>query len=80
MDENHDKVDRCRPDILKMEKVPEDWFYSVKWREETGFTLIPFSFRGIVTFISDNNPAEYNVPLYGESVLWYAILCDEGQV
>ena len=33
-------------------------------KEETGLTLLSWQFRGIVTFIADGWPTEYDVPVH----------------
>lgn len=49
-------------------------------KEETGLTLTDWQFRGIVTFISDNDPAEY-MHLYTASGFSGEIIdCDEGKL
>ncbi|MCR4790648.1 MAG: 8-oxo-dGTP diphosphatase [Treponemataceae bacterium] len=47
-------------------------------REETGYTLNSFDFRGIVTFISDNDPAEYMCLYTSNDFSGNPIECDEG--
>ena len=49
-------------------------------KEETGLTLQKYKFRGIVTFISDNDPAEY-MHLYTATEFTGEIIdCDEGKL
>lgn len=49
-------------------------------KEETGFTLNSFEFRGIVTFISDNDPAEYMCLYTSKDFSGEIIDCDEGKL
>lgn len=49
-------------------------------KEETGFTLNSFEFRGIVTFISDNDPAEYMCLYTSKDFSGEIIECDEGKL
>jgi len=77
-DENHDKWIGVGGHFENGES-PEDCLLR-EVREETGFTLESFSFRGIVTFISDNNPAEYMCLYTANQFCGTQILCDEGQL
>ena len=47
-------------------------------REETGLTLESFKFRGIVTFLSDDDPAEYMCLYTADKFSGNMIKCDEG--
>lgn len=47
-------------------------------KEETGYTLESYKFRGIVTFISDNDPAEYMCLYTADKFSGEQIECDEG--
>lgn len=49
-------------------------------KEETGLTLNSFEFRGIVTFISDNAPAEYMCLYTSKDFSGEIIECDEGKL
>lgn len=49
-------------------------------KEETGLTLNSFEFRGIVTFISDNDPAEYMCLYTSKDFSGEIIDCDEGKL
>ena len=77
-DENHDKWIGVGGHFENGES-PEDCLLR-EVKEETGLTLESFSFRGIVTFISDENPAEYMCLYTADSFSGTQILCDEGQL
>lgn len=47
-------------------------------KEETGLTLTKWQFRGIVTFISDDDPAEYMCLYTATEFTGNLIDCDEG--
>ena len=47
-------------------------------KEETGLTLVNYQFRGIVTFISDNDPAEYMCLYTSDKFTGDLIECNEG--
>ena len=47
-------------------------------KEETGLSLLQWQFRGIVTFISDNLPAEYMCLYTATEFTGDLIACDEG--
>lgn len=49
-------------------------------REETGLTIDSFRFRGIVTFVSDDDPAEYMHLFTTDSFHGDIIDCDEGKL
>lgn len=49
-------------------------------KEETGLTLESFDFRGIVTFISDDSPAEYMCLYTSKCFTGNIIDCDEGKL
>ena len=49
-------------------------------KEETGLTLTTYRFRGIVTFISDDEPAEYMHLFTATDFLGEIIDCDEGKL
>ncbi len=49
-------------------------------KEETGLTLNSFSFRGIVTFVSDDDPAEYMCLYTSKDFSGNLIDCNEGQL
>ena len=49
-------------------------------REETGLTLHSFKFRGIVTFVSDDNPAEYMCLYTSDDFSGNLIECTEGKL
>lgn len=56
-DENHDKWIGIGGHF-EFQESPEDCLIR-EVKEETGLDLIDYDFRGIVTFISDDHPAEY---------------------
>lgn len=49
-------------------------------REETGYTLNSFDFRGIVTFVSDDDPAEYMCLYTSKDFSGTQLECDEGNL
>lgn len=49
-------------------------------REETGLTLNSFRFRGIVTFLSDDDPAEYMCLFSSDDFSGEISECDEGKL
>lgn len=49
-------------------------------KEETGLTLVSFNFRGIVSFISDDDPAEYMCLYTSDNFTGTQIECDEGKL
>ena len=49
-------------------------------KEETGLTIDSFRFRGIVTFVSDDDPAEYMHLFTTDSFYGDIIDCDEGKL
>lgn len=49
-------------------------------REETGLTLDSYRFRGIVTFVSDDLPAEYMHLFTADKFSGKIIDCDEGKL
>lgn len=49
-------------------------------KEETGLVLNSFDFRGIVTFISDDDPAEYMCLYTSNDFSGNLIECDEGNL
>lgn len=49
-------------------------------KEETGFTLNSFTFNGIVTFVSDDDPAEYMCLFTSDDFSGTQIVCDEGKL
>lgn len=49
-------------------------------QEETGFILTSYVFHGIVTFLSDENPAEYMCLYTADGFTGHEIACDEGEL
>lgn len=49
-------------------------------KEETGFTLTSFKYRGIVTFISGNGVTEYMSLFTADKFVGEEMPCDEGQL
>ena len=77
-DENHDKWIGVGGHFEHGES-PEDCLLR-EVKEETGLTLNSFSFRGIVTFVYADHPAEY-MCLYTSSDFSGTLTeCDEGQL
>ena len=77
-DENHDKWIGVGGHFEKGESQEECLVREVK--EETGLTLHSFDFRGIVTFVSDENPAEYMCLFTSKDFFGEMIQCNEGQL
>lgn len=77
-DENHDKWIGVGGHFEKGES-PEDCLIR-EVKEETGLTLLSFNFRGIVTFVSDDNPAEYMCLYTAKDFCGTQIPCNEGQL
>ena len=77
-DENHDKWIGVGGHFEKGESPEECLVREVK--EETGLTLHSFDFRGIVTFVSDENPAEYMCLFTSKNFSGEMIQCNEGQL
>ena len=77
-DENHNKWIGVGGHFEKGESPEECLVREVK--EETGLTLHSFDFRGIVTFVSDENPAEYMCLFTSKDFSGEMIQCNEGQL
>lgn len=77
-DENHDKWIGVGGHF-EFQESPEDCLLR-EVKEETGLTLNSFSFRGIVTFNSDDHEAEY-MHLYTSSDFSGSLIqCNEGNL
>ena len=77
-DENHDKWIGVGGHFEFQESPEECLLREVK--EETGLILHGYSFRGIVTFVSDDHPAEYMHLYTSRDFSGTLIPCDEGQL
>lgn len=77
-DENHDKWIGVGGHFEKGES-PEDCLLR-EVKEETGLELNAFDFRGIVTFVSDENPAEYMCLYTAKEFSGTQIPCSEGKL
>ena len=64
---------------FEFKESPEDCLLR-EVKEETGLTLKNFKFRGIVTFISDDEPAEYMCLYTSDDFEGKLIECDEGKL
>ncbi len=64
---------------FEFEESPEDCLLR-EVREETGLTLKNFKFRGIVTFVSDDDEAEYMCLYTSDDFEGNLIECDEGKL
>lgn len=49
-------------------------------KEETGYTLTSYKYRGIVTFVSGNGVTEYMSLFTADDFMGEQIACDEGQL
>ena len=77
-DENHDKWIGIGGHF-EFQESPEDCLLR-EVKEETGLSLLDYDFRGIVTFISDDHPAEY-MHLYTSNHFTGTVTdCQEGQL
>lgn len=77
-DENHDKWIGVGGHFEGNESPEECLLREVK--EETGLTLNDWSFRGIVTFVSDDHPAEYMNLFTSSNFTGKLCPCDEGDL
>ena len=64
---------------FEFSESPEDCLLR-EVREETGLTLKNFKFRGIVTFVSDDDEAEYMCLYTSDDFEGNLIECDEGKL
>ena len=77
-DENHDKWIGVGGHF-EFQESPEDCLLR-EVKEETGLTLSSYNFRGIVTFVSDDHPAEYMHLYTSTDFSGTLIPCNEGQL
>lgn len=77
-DINHDKWIGVGGHFEHQES-PEDCLLR-EVKEETGLTLGSYNFRGIVTFVSDDDPAEYMHLFTSTDFSGDLIECDEGKL
>lgn len=77
-DENHDKWIGIGGHF-EFQESPEDCLLR-EVKEETGLTLLDYDFRGIVTFISDDHPAEYMHLYTSKNFTGTVTDCREGQL
>jgi len=77
-DENHDKWIGVGGHFEGVESPEECLLREVK--EETGLTLNKWQFRGIVTFVSDDHPAEYMHLFTSSAFSGKVSSCDEGEL
>ena len=77
-DENHDKWIGVGGHFEGNESPEECLLREVK--EETGLALNDWSFRGIVTFVSDDHPAEYMHLFTSSNFTGKLCPCDEGDL
>lgn len=64
---------------FEFKESPEDCLLR-EVKEETGLTLKNFKFRGIVTFVSDEEPAEYMCLYTSDDFEGNLTECDEGKL
>ncbi len=77
-DINHDKWIGVGGHFEHGESPEECLLREVK--EETGLTLLNYEFRGIVTFVSDDDPAEYMCLYTADEFEGELKECDEGKL
>ena len=77
-DENHDKWIGVGGHF-EFQESPEDCLIR-EVKEETGLTLNSWAFRGIVSFISDDHPAEYMHLYTSQDFSGQLTECNEGQL
>ncbi len=77
-DENHDKWIGVGGHF-EFQESPEDCLIR-EVKEETGLTLNSWAFRGIVSFISDDHPAEYMHLYTSQDFSGQLTDCNEGQL
>lgn len=65
----HFEVDECPEECLLREV-----------KEETGYTLTSYRFRGLVTFVSGNGVTEYMSLFTADGFTGEPIACDEGEL
>lgn len=65
----HFEADECPEECLLREV-----------KEETGYTLTSYRYRGLVTFVSGNGVTEYMSLFTADGFLGELIACDEGQL
>lgn len=64
---------------FEFQESPEDCLLR-EAKEETGLTLVSYKFRGIVTFISDDEEAEYMCLYTSDDFTGNLTDCDEGKL
>lgn len=64
---------------FEFQESPEDCLLR-EVKEETGLTLVSYKFRGIVTFLSDDDEAEYMCLYTSDDFTGNLIGCDEGKL
>lgn len=64
---------------FEFQESPEDCLLR-EAKEETGLTLVSYKFRGIVTFISDDEEAEYMCLYTSDDFTGNLTACDEGKL
>lgn len=62
---------------LEQDETPEECLLR-EVKEETGFTLLDFRLRGILTFLADDFPAEYIFLYTANQFNGEQVQCDEG--
>lgn len=77
-DENHNKWIGVGGHFENSESPEECLLREVK--EETGLTLTSYKFRGIVTFVFDNKPAEYICLYTADGFTGTLTECNEGEL
>lgn len=77
-DENHNKWIGVGGHFENSESPEECLLREVK--EETGLTLTSYKFRGIVTFVFDNKPAEYMCLYTADGFTGTLTECNEGEL
>ena len=64
---------------FEQDESPEECVRREVW-EETGYTLTRMRFRGLVTFVSENNPTDYMHLFTADGFTGEPHACDEGEL
>ena len=64
---------------FEQDESPEEWLLR-EVKEETGYTLTSYQYRGLVTFVSGNGVTEYMSLFTADGFEGTPIPCDEGEL